>query len=91
MKTFGHEPALLSPLEKVLLLRDAKMLRFVPERFLATLADVADVETYAPRRAIAVAGDEQGRNRVIQRHFNMSVLEAMPASKASTLRARPES
>ena len=61
MKTFGHEPALLSPLEKVLLLRDAKMLRFVPERFLATLADVADVETYAPRRAIAVAGDERGR------------------------------
>ena len=33
-------PQVLAPLEKVLLLRDAKMLRFVPERFLATLADV---------------------------------------------------
>ena len=30
-----------SPLEKVLVLRDAKLLRFVPERFLPLLADVA--------------------------------------------------
>ena len=49
-------PQVLAPLEKVLLLRDAKMLRFVPERFLATLADVADVRAVPPRRVLARGG-----------------------------------
>ncbi|KAH8075925.1 hypothetical protein JL720_10382 [Aureococcus anophagefferens] len=49
-------PQVLAPLEKVLLLRDAKMLRFVPERFLATLADVADARAVAAALRLAAAG-----------------------------------
>ena len=45
-----------SPLEKVLVLRDAKLLRFVPERFLPLLADVAEVEVLGPGRLVASRG-----------------------------------
>ena len=45
-----------SPLEKLLLLRDTKMLRFVPARFLPLLADVAEVEVLQPKRKIATRG-----------------------------------
>ena len=45
-----------SRLEKLLLLRDTKMLRFVPARFLPLLADVAEVEVLQPKRKIATRG-----------------------------------
>lgn len=45
-----------SPLEKVLLLRDTKMLRFVPARFLPLLADVAEVEVLQAKKKIASRG-----------------------------------
>ena len=37
-----------------------------------------------------VRGRSQGRKRVMQRRFNVGVLEAISKRKASTLRARPE-
>jgi len=42
------------------------------------------------RVSLAQAGLDQGRKRVIQRRFNVGVLEAISERKASTLRVRPE-
>jgi len=42
-----------TPLEIFLVLRDAKMLRFVPDAYLTTLADVAQVLVFEPNQIIA--------------------------------------
>ena len=47
-------------------------------------------KAFAARSAARSMGDDQSSKRVIQFPFNMSVLEATPERKASTLRVRPE-
>ena len=48
--------SVISPLEKYLLLRDTKILRFVPDEYIATLVDVAVVIVLAPNEIVARAG-----------------------------------
>ena len=50
----------------------------------------AGTTAFAARSAARSMGDDQSSKRVIQFPFNMSVLEATPERKASTLRVRPE-
>ena len=48
-------------------------------------ADVFDDAEYVAVVRANVLVDAQGRKRVIQRRFNVGVLEAIPERKASTL------
>ena len=59
-------------------------------RFRATAADVAELLKRAEAYGNLTRSADQGRTRVIQRRFNVSVPRARVLKKASTLRDRSE-
>ena len=54
-------------------------------RALLTPEEFVHVEAFPSLLRLIVHGDFQGRKRVIQRRFNVGVLEAIPKTKAFTL------